>query len=279
MLAPFGRTAGLESCSELRHALLAHPNPVVSVRARVLAAIGEPLTWMLLLGGLFFALDRAWRAPDARRVVVDAAVVRALELDHARRVGKPPTAREREQAIERWIDEEVRVREAERLGLARGDVIVRRRLVQKVDIVLDETTRLDPHAPPRVVPVERVTVEHVFLSRARPSVDSDAQAVLAALRQGREPGSLGDPFPHGGRLAERTETELGAVLGGAARELWRQRDGEWHGPLAGAAGVHVARVVTRAIRDEPAPGVPDQDAARRAAIARLRAGYVVEVRR
>lgn len=234
---------------------------------------------MLLLGALFFAVDRARRAPDARRIVVDAAVVRAVELDHERRVGKPPTERERAELVERWIDEEVRVREAERLGLARGDVIVRRRLLQKMDLVLDQTSRLDPHAPPRTVSVERVTVEHVFFARSRPRAEDDALAARASLAAGRDAATLGDPFPHGGRLAERTRGELTAVLGAAAGELWSARDGEWHGPLVGAAGLHVARVVSRATRDEPAPDAPDADVARRAAIARLRQSYVVEVRR
>lgn len=252
----------------------------MGVTARVRAALREPLAWTLLLGGAFFAVDRALRPPDPRRIVVDAAVLRGVEADHQRRVGRAPSARERDELVERWIDEEVRVREAERLGLARGDVIVRRRLVQKMDQILDQTTRLEPHAPPRSVAVERITVDHVFLSSARPSAEADARAALAEVVVGRDPGALGDPFPHGARLRERTRTELASLLGArAADELWLAPDAAWRGPIVGAAGLHVARVVERVTREELESGAPDPDAARRAALARLRASYAIEVRR
>ncbi len=251
----------------------------MGLTARLRAALREPLTWMLVLGACFFAVDRALSPPDPRRVVVDAAVRRGIELDLERRVGRAPTAREREEQVERFIDDEVRVREAERLGLARGDVIVRRRLVQKMDQILDQTSRLEAHAPPRVVSVERLTVEHVFFSSARANAESDARRALDEVVAGRDPAALGDPFPHGNRLRARTRAELATLLGPqAADELFAAPDAAWRGPIVGAAGLHLARVVERDTRDEPAPSAPDAEAARRDALLRLRARYVIEVR-
>ncbi len=234
---------------------------------------------MLLLGALLFAVDRARRAPDARRVIVDAGVLRAIDLDHRRRLGRAPTAQERAVLVERWIDEEVRVREAERLGLAQGDVIVRRRLLQKMDQILDQTARLDPHAPPRVVRVERLSVEHVFFSRGRGDAERDARDAAAALTAGTDPATLGDPFPLGATLRARTRAQLTSALGdAAAASLWSSPDDGWRA-VEGAAGWHAARVVGRTADEEREAGAADVEAARRDAQAKLRARYVVEVRR
>src|SRR5262245_29611607 len=96
----------------------------------------EPLVVFLLVGGALFGLYRCV-APvreDERRVVVSAEVIRGLRAEHERRSGAPPTAAE---VVERYVEAEVLYREALLRGLDRGDVIVRRRLVQKMEFLTE----------------------------------------------------------------------------------------------------------------------------------------------
>ena len=82
----------------------------------------HPLLSFFALGAVLFVVD-AWLRPPAA-VVLAPERIEALtaELD-----GEAAEA-----AVQAWIDEELLVREARRLGLDEGDPIVRRRLVQKV---------------------------------------------------------------------------------------------------------------------------------------------------
>src|SRR6476469_6919771 len=97
----------------------------------------EPLVQMALAGAVLFALYR-WVSPPrpGQRIEVSAEVVRGLRADHARRTGAAPTAAEEQALVRRYVENEALYREALALTLDRGDVIVRRRLVQKMELFL-----------------------------------------------------------------------------------------------------------------------------------------------
>lgn len=96
----------------------------------------EPLLHFILLGGLLFAVQR-WRAdaPDPNTVVVDAAQRARLAERFATQRGRAPSDEELRKVTERWVDEELLVREALRLGLDRDDPEVRTRLLNKINFI------------------------------------------------------------------------------------------------------------------------------------------------
>src|SRR5262249_43151012 len=144
--------------------------------ARVRRFLAEPMLHFLGLGVVLFALHARLQPRD--RIVISSAFVEALRQDHARRTGKPPTPEEERGLVERYVDEEVLDREALALGLDRGDVIVRRRLVQKMEFVTrdaapageptdaDLQRLLDAH-PERYGGPGVMSFRHVFLARDR----------------------------------------------------------------------------------------------------------------
>ena len=105
----------------------------------------EPIVQFLLLGGGLFLLQGMLRPPGAAsggEIVVSDARVATLAQVFQRTWQRPPTQGELEGLIDDHIREEVLVREALALGLDRDDVIIRRRLRQKMEFLSDESCLL-----------------------------------------------------------------------------------------------------------------------------------------
>ena len=110
--------------------------------------LSEPLHHFLLLGVAIFALY-AWLGGDARdpdrRIVVSAAEAAQLVDLFSMRWSRPPTPQELRGLVDARVREEVLYREALALGLDRDDTIVRRRLAQKIDFLLEDLgSRAEP---------------------------------------------------------------------------------------------------------------------------------------
>jgi len=261
----------------------------------------EPLVHFAVLGAALFALQR-WATPPARdRIVVTAEVARGLRQDHARRYGAPPTAAEESVLVRRWVDDEVLVREATRLGLDRGDIIVRRRLIQKMQFLQESLARipvpsdaeleawLDAHATRYAAPA-RVSLTHVFVAAdAHADPGTTAAQVAAALASGVDPARLGDPFLRGRDLPLQTESQLAGVFGASfASAVASLPAGTWSAPLRSSYGLHLVRVDAREAGrrptlDEVRRAVTDdwtearRDEATRTALDALRTRYRVVV--
>lgn len=232
-----------------------------------LAALGrlarEPLLHFLVLGAAVLALYRAVApAEPGRRIVLSEDALRGLRQEHLRRTGAPPTPEEEKALIDRYVDNEVLYREALALGLDRGDIIVRRRLIQKMEFLnesagseAEPTDReleawIDAH-PERYALAERVALTHVFAASDR---HGDELAAFAArlreqLARGADPTSLGDPFLRGRAFALSSERELAGVFGaGFAHSVISLPVGTWSEPIRSSFGLHLVRI------DERRPG-------------------------
>jgi len=268
-----------------------------------LRCLREPLLHFAVLGAALFALHR-WTAPPTptSQIIVTAALQRGLRQEHLRRQGRLPTVAEEHALVDRYVDTEVMLREALALGLDRGDIIVRRRLVQKMEFL---NQGLEPLPPPTDAELERFLAEHAerYLLATRVSLahvfvstsahPSDAAAVAADLREriaaGEDPARLGEPFLRGREFRAQTEGELGGIFGPEfARLVLALPVDEWAGPLASSFGLHLVRVTERSggrratvaeVRRELARDWDEERRAAmgRAALARLRQRYDVRV--
>ena len=209
---------------------------------------------------LLFALQRALAPPPAgRRLDVSAQVIAGLRADHQRRTGAPPTAAEEKLLIDRYVDAELQYREALALGLDRGDVIVRRRLVQKMQFLGEEleplaepddeelTRYLDEHRARYAAP-DRVSIEQMFVARDRHGAHTERDALVLGerLRAGAAAATLGDPFVHGRIFAARSQAELASLFGAPFAAAVFALDGDgWSTPLSSSYGLHLVRVTGR----------------------------------
>ena len=133
------------------------------------------------------ALTREVKAEDA--IVVDAALVDGLVQRQRQWTGS--TVADPAAITQEWIREEVLFREALRLGLDRGDGVVRRRLVQKMELMLSALSEPDPPSDEelqayyekhrvRFQQPPAVRFDHVFFREGR---DADALAAREKLVQ------------------------------------------------------------------------------------------------
>ncbi|MEL6216418.1 MAG: hypothetical protein AAFQ99_12175, partial [Pseudomonadota bacterium] len=98
----------------------------------------EPLVHFILIAGLVFALDYAVRGQqeDPREIVVDAVTYEELLNVFKEGKGRLPTEAEMGTVLLKWSENEVLYREAQRLGLDKGDDMIRSRLILKIRNIL-----------------------------------------------------------------------------------------------------------------------------------------------
>ncbi len=227
---------------------------------RLTSLLREPLTHFVLIGAALLALDM-WRSPavsgDDVTIIVPADVVASLHDSWHQRTGSPPTAEEAQGLIDAYVQDEVLYREALRMGFARGDLIVRRRLVQKMGFLLEDI--VPPQAPEESALRDwlaehgedyahpgQIAFEHRYFSRDRrgEATASDAEEALAALRAGE--AAPGDPSMVTISTALQTHAQVARHLGGGfAAALEEQPDGGWQGPISSSYGLHLVRITER----------------------------------
>jgi hypothetical protein len=221
----------------------------------------EPLLHFLVLGGLLFLLFGLTRAPDQtrpRQIHVTAAQVEQLAAQFSRTWMRPPTEEELAGLIEQHIRSEVFYREALAMGLDQDDPYVRNRLGQKLEFLLDDLSaeaepsneRLAQYLldhPERYRLPARISFRQVYLNPDRHSrLEADAADLLARLRAGAEPTTLGDVSLLGQAFDDLTRPEVARQFGDAfAESLLELEPRQWLGPIPSGLGAHLVRVDSR----------------------------------
>lgn len=218
----------------------------------------EQLLHFLVLGGLLFAGRAAWNPQDKEKMAPPAVRVTAADTDWltqmwARQWHRPPTDEELALLVTDYVREEVLAREAKALELDIGDTVVRRRLAQKMNFLLEDTFRFaDPpeqdlralyEARPELVSnPAQISFMQVFFQREQG--DDRARATLAALSDGSaDAREAGDRLLIGDSLANQDERALASLFGAAfAKTVFAQPVGRWSGPFASTYGLHLVHV-------------------------------------
>jgi hypothetical protein len=237
--------------------------------------------------------------PD--RIVVTGHRVAMLARTFERTWMRPPTESELLGLIDDYVTEEVLYREALALGLDGDDLVVRRRMRQKMEFLNDGLTESGASEdelraffeanPERFLVPSRVSFVQVFVNPEAPgAVEGRAADLLARLRDGEDPDALGDPtlLPQG--LTGATLAEVASTFGVPfAEALAETPEATWSEPMDSSFGAHLVRVSARdpgrlPALDEVRSEVKREWAAERRKEARerfydaARARYDVEVR-
>ena len=109
----------------------------------------EPLVQFVLLGAalmLVYSLTSDAFADDtSKQITMDAQEIELLAANWERQWQRPPTEAELGGLVDARVREEVLYRAAQSMGLDRNDVVVRRRMVQKMELLSqDLATLIDP---------------------------------------------------------------------------------------------------------------------------------------
>lgn len=225
----------------------------------------EPLVHFLLIGaGLFLLYEVLNRGEsDAPRdIVVSEARVEALAENFARTWMRPPTAQEIKGLVDDFITEEVYYREAIAMGLDSDDLVIRRRLRQKMEFISADVATATPptdeqlqaylgeHAEKFLMP-PRLTFQQVYFSTDKrgDGAARDAEKLLAELNAGRGPASpieAGDPTLLPPAMEAAAPQDIANAFGSEfAAAIEDAPVGQWAGPFPSGFGMHVVKVDAR----------------------------------
>jgi hypothetical protein len=221
----------------------------------------EPLLHFLAAGAVLFAVH-AWLNPSANRtgdrsriVHITAQDVAWLEQTWTRQWQRPPDEQQLRGLVSDYLKEQLLAREARALGLDENDTIVRRRLAQKVEFLVqdtagitepgeDELRRFHQANHERFQIPARISFRQVYF--AGQSAESRAADALKTLRGSRPASGIPGPGDRSLLAAEvlgEDEVSVAAVFGTEfAKQVFTLVPGQWHGPIRSGYGFHLVRV-------------------------------------
>lgn len=222
----------------------------------------QPLVHFLLLGSLIFAAYGFISPPpesepvdENAEIVVTQQKLQRLVTEFEAVWQRLPTEEEKQTLVASYVREEVLVREALKLGLDRDDIVLRRRLVQKMDFL---TTAAARSRKPTEEDLKsyydanrnaylrsgRISYEQVFLGS--PADEELAEEVQDRLRQGADPEALGRQTLLPFRLDMSARSKIDGVFGdGFYERIGALPLNEWSGPVQSGYGQHLIRVTRR----------------------------------
>jgi hypothetical protein len=233
----------------------------------MMRVLKEPLVHFLLAGAALFGayawITRTPENPTANKTTkleITAGDVRWLAENWTTQWRRPPTREELRGLITDYLNEQLLAREARALGLEDNDVIIRRRLAQKLTFIIDDTIR-------RAEPTEkelqqyheanerrfrsnaRISFAHIYFSPQRRadarSDAADARQLLLAGGATTSTADLGDRLLIGSELRDETEQSVSNTFGpDFARAVFALGIGSWSGPIQSGYGLHLVRVST-----------------------------------
>lgn len=225
----------------------------------------EPLLHFVVIGVALFALF--YQVTDQEelsdnRIVISSADTDRIATLFKRKWQRLPTRKELDGLVEAKIREEILYREALAMGLIEDDIIVRRRMAQKMEFLFtdladaaeptdEELHRFLSANSEKFEVSARTSFVHVYFSvdKRGQNVETDARRLLAMLHTQRslpDPARVGDPFMVGYSFAEQSDHHVMRLFGAEfAKALSSVEVGGWRGPIASGYGLHLVYVQER----------------------------------
>lgn len=233
-------------------------------RSLVSAFLRDPLVHFVLLGAVIFGLYNAVSGDGGRQrdsIVVTEGRIESLATTFAKTWQRAPTQEELQGLIRDYVREEACAREAASMGLDQDDPIIRRRLRQKVEFLLQDTSVPEPsdaeleqylqaHAG-QFRHESEFTFQQVYLDphRRGDALSGDADRLLAQLNVADaklDPSTVGDSQLLASTFVARTRGEISRDFGeDFAARLETMPIGQWQGPVESGYGAHLLRISER----------------------------------
>lgn len=227
--------------------------------------IREPLVHFILIGALLFAGHHFWSKSVSKEdytiYVSDAEIRRQAEI-FASENQRQPSDEDIQALIFAHVEEQILMREAQRLGLDSDDTIIRRRLAQKMRFMINEDTppRLPDEAELKdwytanaalfVLPEQRAFTHVYFSPGEHEDVEAAARSSLGKITD-ENWKSFGNPFIESNSVAMLDAVSLTQKYGKNFTDglFALPVDGGWQGPIASAFGLHLVRIDEHRTKD------------------------------
>ena len=226
--------------------------------SRLKALWKEPLVHFLLIGAVLFTVFELRQEEDSaapNRILVDTDQVEQLVARFKRTRMRRPTDIELAALIEGHIREEVYYRQALAMGLDQDDAVLRQRMRQKLEFLLEDLSaqtvpddeqliQFMQRHPEKFREEPRLSFTQVFLNPDKhQDLAADAMQLLTRLNNGTPPETEGDRTLLRQEYLLATQHEITRVFGDSfAQQIVVLEPDGWTGPLYSAYGGHLVRV-------------------------------------
>jgi parvulin-like peptidyl-prolyl isomerase len=237
------------------------PKEQGKIRAQVMQWLREPLLQFLLIGIALFLISgalnhRASQGSKGYDIALTMDDLRQVHNTFRAQWEREPSAEEMRGLVEQRIREEILYREGLQLGLDKDDVIIRRRLAQKMQFLSEDVSAAyEPKSEELKLWYEKnsqrfslpatISFRHLYLSpdrRGRNARQAAANtlAKIASQPEDSKTADLADPFMfqnyYRGRSADQLTKEFGTSFAQAVLQL---KPGSWQGPIESGYGWHL----------------------------------------
>lgn len=227
----------------------------------------EPLLHFLLLGAVFF-LVYFWLNPSDGMSADNQIHVSQNDIDRFAQIfqkqwNRKPTRQEMEGLVRAHLKEEILYREALALGLEKDDMIVRRRLGQKMEFLITDVTvpgevddknlmEFYEKNPEPYTRAATMSFRHIYFNpdQRGERLFDEADATLRTLHTTNAgvdvPGEYGDRFMLQLQYSQHSTDEIARKFGREfADKLAGLKTNAWQGPIKSGYGVHLVYIEQR----------------------------------
>ncbi|MBK6288500.1 MAG: peptidyl-prolyl cis-trans isomerase [Gammaproteobacteria bacterium] len=230
----------------------------------ILKVFRDPLLHFLLLGGalflLYFSLNDAPIESNPASIVVDEARMRVIAEQFGRVWMRQPTREEMQQLVEDHVKEEILYREGVALGLDKDDLVIRRRLRQKLEFLYSDLSEVAPASDAQMQAYldlhqdryrqpATISFSQVFIRTDDASHDPRARAdhLLAILNDPQashdELADAGDTGLLPRQMANESLAGVTRLFGEKlAQQITAAPIARWSGPYVSDYGLHLVQV-------------------------------------
>lgn len=225
----------------------------------------EPLVHFLVLGGFFFFFYAYLNndvSSNKNTILLSKAEIKQLSYRWKKKYLRAPSKEELQTLIDKSIYTEVMYREALAMGLDKNDLIIKRRLTQKLEFVSSDMVELlDPsdeellaylsqHADKFKLP-EKIRFSQIYINPEKHKGTlaekiEETKTLLDTNGTTINLANIGDnlavPFENKAWTKAQVQGKLGKVF---ATSLFDLTETTWQGPLRSAYGLHFVKIESK----------------------------------
>ena len=228
------------------------------MNSKVKTFFREPIVLFILIGSAIYLLQALafnTNPSGSKQIIVSSVQLKQLENGFSNTWMRPPTEIELEGLIANYIRNEVFYREALAMGLEENDQVIRNRLRQKLELLMDNMASVNVPSQQMLEAYlqenaddfkgdYQVSFIQVFVN---PEEHSDPQSValnlLKQLQEGARPEDLGDRTLMGYSFPDYSQTDVGRRFGSDfSRQVIQVEPGAWSDPIYSGMGLHLIRI-------------------------------------
>ena len=246
---------------------------ILGLHRLISSILVEPLVHFCLIGAVLWGGVEYSHSHYIRYTIrLESADRKRIADRYFRQYGEMPSVQMLKELSDRYIREEIILREGLRLHLDQSDEIIRRRIIQKYEFLEMEAAAPDPpdtgvlkewfdRHKEKYMTAEKVGFRHLYFSPDKDGWEASKSRALSSLQVLDKHRSVpqGDLFPGPAQGDGVGPAEARKIFGRTelSEQLFKSPAGQWTGPYRSGYGWHLIYITRR-----ESPVIPEFDQVR-----------------